>query len=331
MFTASQHRLIRNLSAIIICACILVATTLVDWVMIADQIRGLSFEPTAEMIALKNDLNLTTRGNTIFSSTHPTIKDREEFNRVCASGNSEVSILGCYDGQNIFVYNIDNSELAGIKQSTLAHELLHAAWSRLSIADRARLEPELEFIYEANFDNLQPRLELYPQHNFYEELHSIVGTEFADLSNYLETHYARYFNDQDTIVGFFNNYDTKFRELKIQAEALYEQININQEIIDAKVANYDDAFRELSAAIIDFNRRAESGYFTSVAAANAEREVLLARQNALEELYHEIVALVDDTNDLIEQYNNNIARTQLLLDSINSSPSPMPMPNDLAL
>ncbi|MCL1839579.1 hypothetical protein FWF89_01065 [Candidatus Saccharibacteria bacterium] len=324
MITVRQSKLIRDISAIIICACILAASTFINWNIIVDRFLGFGFEPTTEMSNLKTDLDLTARARIIFFATQPAIKDRRAFNQACSSSVSEVSILGCYDGRFIFLYDINNPELAGIKQSTLAHELLHAAWDRLSTSDRSRLEPDLDAIYEANFDSLQSRLKLYPESSFYDELHSIAGTEFASLSDNLKKHYAEYFNDQNVVVSFFDKYNIKFKELKAEAEALYEQIDINQELIKAKVANYDDAVNDLAAAIIDFNRRAESGYFTSTAAFNAERATLIARQQELERLYNEIAALADDTNGLIEQYNNNIARTQLLLDSVNSNAPPTP-------
>jgi len=317
--TDAKQNLIRSLSVIVICACVLVASTFVDWIVISDRFAALSFEPTTEILALKDDLDLTTRASVIFSATHPSIKDRDAFNEACASVNREISILGCFDGRRIYIYNIDNPDLAGIKQSTLAHELLHAAWSRLSLRDRSNLEPELDLVYRTNLSSLQPRLDLYSDDNFYEELHSIIGTEFSELSYSLENHYARYFNDQNAIVAFFDSYDTKFRKLRSEAEALFEQIETNQEVISAKTTNYDDAVAELSANIADFNRRAESGYFTSTAAFYAERAVLVARQQELERLHSEILALVNTTNELIEQYNNNIARTQILLDSINSN------------
>ena len=324
MTTERRNRTIRSIAAIIICASVWIAVIFVDWGFITDRIHGLSFEPTTELTSLKDELSLTTRGSVILSATHPTVKDQTEFNQACASSKSDVSILGCYDGQNIFIYDINNPDLAGIKQSTLAHELLHAVWDRLSSSERAQLQADLQSVYEANLSTLQPRLDLYPEANFYDELHSIIGTELADLPNSLEKHYARYFNDQDAVVVFFDAYDTKFKELKAQAEALYEQINLNRELVDAKAANYTAATEELTAAIADFNRRAESGYFTSTAAFTAERAVLVARQQELNQLFHEINTLIDSTNELVEEYNNNIARAQVLLDSINSNASPAP-------
>jgi hypothetical protein len=317
--TPWQNRLARDVSTIVICVCILAAAIFVDWGVISDRSRARGFEPTAEMSALKDDLSLTSRAKVIFSASHPAIKDREEFNKACEATNHDISVLGCYDGRHIFIYNISNPELDGIMQSTLAHELLHAVWDRLSDGDRRRLEPELERVYADNLEKLEPRLNLYSEANFYDELHAIIGTEFADLSDKLEKHYAKYFNDQDAIVAFYNQYEVRFRELRDEAQALFAEIEANQELINAKTANYDDAVSELSAAIADFNRRAENGSFTSNAAFNAERATLVAKQQELEQLYNEITELVNATNELIEKYNNNITRTQDLLDSVNSN------------
>lgn len=294
----------------------------VDFTELTDRFRGMNYEPTVEMLSLKQDLQLTEKANIIFSASHPTLETSDSFNASCSSTNHEISVLGCYAGSRIHVYNVDNSELDGIKQSTLAHEILHAAWDRLPTSDQDQLSKELQAIYDDYYDSLAPRLNLYPENNFYDELHSIVGTEFADLSDYLETHYAKYFIDQDHVVTFYDNYDHKFQALKQQADIIYETIEINQELIDAKTANYEDAVTELNSAIADFNRRASSGYFTSTTAFNAERNTLVAQQENLQSLYYEIHALVDSTNQLIEQYNQNVARTQSLLTSINSNAPP---------
>jgi len=320
----NKHIFVRSLSCLVICACVAFAFIFVDWTIVVDRFAAIGFEPTAEISSLEQELNLTSRARAIFAASRPTINGSDTFNQSCLSTNREISILGCYDGKHIYIYNIDNPDLTGIKQSTLAHELLHAAWDRMSASDQNRLKPELDSIYLANLDELQPRLTLYSSDNFHNELHSIIGTEFAELPLELGKHYAKYFNNQNVVVAFFDNYNDKFRILKAQADVLYEQIESNQEIIDAKSANYDDASHELIAAIADFNRRAESGYFSSTAAFQAERITLVTKQQQLSQLYDEIAALIDTTNKLIGEYNSNVARTQILLDSVNSNASPAP-------
>ncbi len=306
----------------IIFAAISISFLLVDFTVLEDRLRALSYNPTPEISNLHAQLDLTERGNLIFDASYPVLETGETFNQHCDSQNSEISILGCYSAGQIYIFNITNTELPGIRESTLAHELLHAAWDRLPIGTRNALTPTLDKIYDDNYETLFERLKLYPEDQFHEELHSAIGTEYANLPDDLETHYARYFKDQDHIVHFFDSYNEKFQALKAEAEALYSTITTNQALIDAKTTNYNDALTELNAAIDDFNRRADNGYFTSQAAFQAERNALLARQRQLQALNDEIDALIDTTNAEIDRYNNNLSITQDLLDSINSNAAP---------
>ena len=77
-------------------------------------------------------LELTDRGLLVFKSTQPVLQNRDEFiESGCNDVHDTTSTLGCYDSTNIYIYNSENSELAGLEESTAAHELLHAIWSRL--------------------------------------------------------------------------------------------------------------------------------------------------------------------------------------------------------
>lgn len=297
----------------------LIFSWLYDFFAIADRFKAIGYTPTAEIVSLREDIALTTKAELIFAASRPNIEDRDAFNTSCASSNHEIAVLGCYADGRIYLYAIDNSELAGIKQSTLAHELLHAAWARLSIFEQDQLASELELFYETNTATLKSRLELYPNQKFYDELHSIVGTEYADLSTELETHYAKFFTDQNRIVGFYDQYDAKFQELKDRANQLQDQISINQELIDAQTTNYNDALAELNLAISEFNRRADSGYFANYGAFQAERSVLMTKQQELENLFSKIDLLIEATNVLIYEYNNNLSRSEALINSINSN------------
>lgn len=324
MKTKNKYFWAQTLSMLAIIASILVVYFFVDFGAVSDRFKALGYEPSDEVSALETDLRLTKRARGIFAASHPRLQESAEFNSSCASVNVEISVLGCYTMERIFVYDINGEDLEGIKQSTLAHELLHAAWDRMKSTERELLHDELRAVYDEHIIVLEPRLELYAAVDFYDELHSIIGTEFAELSKTLETHYAKYFTDQDAIVDFYDNYNARFQELKEESDALYEQIEINQELIDAKTENYNDAVTELNAAIEDFNRRAQNGYFTSVGAFNAERALLVAQQQTLDTLYLEISELIAATNSLIESYNTNIVNTQALLDLINSNAESTP-------
>ena len=47
-------------------------------------------------------------------------------------------MLGCYHSNQdgIFLYNVQDARLAGVQQVTAAHEMLHAAYDRLSTKDK---------------------------------------------------------------------------------------------------------------------------------------------------------------------------------------------------
>lgn len=111
----------------------------------------------------------------------------------------------------------------------------------------------------------------------------------------------------------------EFQELKDRANQLQDQISINQELIDAQTTNYNDALAELNLAISEFNRRADSGYFANYGAFQAERSVLMTKQQELENLFSKIDLLIEATNVLIYEYNNNLSRSEALINSINSN------------
>lgn len=322
MKAAQKHqRLIVGICTGVIAVSGVVALIFVDYVAIADWLKGLGYEPSTEMQSLIADVDFTGRGELVLKASQPTLLARADFNHTCESHNPDLSVLGCYTAERIYVYDVRSEELAGVRQSTLAHELLHAVWWRLSDGERDQLVPGLQEVYESNLDELKPRLDKYPEESFYDELHSIVGTEIVpeDLSSGLAEHYVMYFNDHTKMVGYHEAYAEKFQKLEDEANALYTEITANQERINAETTNYNDGMSELNAAILDFNRRAMNGSFASEAAFDAERAALVSKQAALETLYGSISTLISDTNALIDQYNNNITRTQELMDSINSN------------
>ena len=85
-----------------------------------------------------------------------------------------------------------------------------------------------------------------------------------------------------------------------------------------KTAKYQADFNSLSSDIDNFNARAESGSFNTQADFQAERAQLLSRQTQLNNDYDALSALIDETNSLIERYNDNVAVSNKLYDTINS-------------
>ena len=315
----------RNIDAIlasfIILLCAFVAIFLIDYSVISDRISALSYSPSPELEELTQEIAPTSEGQLILASTHPALQNAADFRNSCpVEIVSSGSVLGCYGDNRIYVYDIEREELDGIVQSTLAHELLHAVWDRLSAQERNELTIALDQFYGDHQDELSEYLESYDATYFYNELHSLVGTWYASTGiEVLDRHYDKYFTDRSRIASFFEAYHSTFQELSQSLTQLYTTIEANQSQLNDLTTNYSDAVSELNAAIADFNTRASSGAFTSVEAFEAERNTLIAQQEALENLRLQIVALIDTTNSLITEYNEKLIYANNLVDAIDAS------------
>lgn len=296
----------------------------IDFFDLADRFSALGYEPTPAVVALESSISLTDKGSLIFAASRPELSDRDSFNKNCRKDDLEISILGCFTDSHIFIYNVDSPELAGIEESTLAHELLHAVWARLSDQEKSKLTPALDEAYGNNKATLDAELVHYDSSLIHDELHSRLGTEFRDLPDALESHYQKYFSDRAKIVSFFEAYNGEFKALKAAADSLLAEIDTLRSEIDTKTSAYYTAIDSLNASIADFNNRANSGYFTSSAAFERERATLVAETNRLSGAYAEIDSLVARANTLIEEYNNNLARAEDLNNAINSNLTPAP-------
>ena len=290
---------------------------------IADTVVGMSYQPTSEMSSLISSIELTGDGSRILNASKPALQTATDFNQNCPSTNEKSSTLGCYYDRQIYIYAINNDELAGIKESTLAHELLHAVWARLSAAQKMSLQSDLDTVYKAHEKDLSDHMKLYSDDDYYDELHSVVGTQisYSELSSALQSHYAKYFTDQTKIAKYFDNYNSKFTALQTRADELDAQITANKKTIETKTATYQADLAQLTQYITDFNRAAGDGTFQSEASFNIERDKLLSRRQDVVDEYDELEKLIDDTNTLVKEYNENVARSSELFDSINSNVS----------
>ena len=293
---------------------------LANFTGIQDRISSLFYTPSADIAALENEIDFTDSATYTFRATHPSLEGRDQFNESCRSHNADISVLGCYTGGRTYIYDIKSSELAGITESTAAHEFLHAAWDRLSESEKSTVSQYLNQVYAEHHDELSEDLSNYDDADQLDELHSRIGTQIADLPEYLEKYYSSYFKDQNKIVAYYNNYIKPFNEIKSQMESLKEELDTLKSQIDADTNDYYSRSQALSSAIDEFNACAnQAGCFASVSEFNNRRAELTDEQNEVEELYNNISAKVDSYNQKVEAYNDNILRTEQLQDVINSN------------
>lgn len=297
---------------------------------ISDHFAAQSFEPSQEMSELTDRLMLTDTGRRVFFATHPTLEASQLFNEQCADvdHSEDGHILGCYTRDSIHLFKVTDERLNGIVEVTAAHELLHAAWARLGDGERSELVASLTRLYEelAEEDHeLADRMSVYSELSedaFANELHSVLGTEVRELPDWLEAHYARWFEDRLLIIDFFDAYHEVFAQIQARADELQSQLTALRESIEARSDDYDAALTQFNADVDDFNRRNAAYEFSGnvdeywrlrgelearSSTLSAERESIQADIDRYEQMRQELAELSDKNAELNQQLDSNLA------------------------
>lgn len=270
-----------------------------------DKFTAANYKPSSEVASLVEESGMSDLGEFYFYVGEPSLDSADQFNINCAELlNEESNVLGCYDG-NIYLFNVVDERIEGVKNVTAAHEMLHVAYDRLGIFDKiyvnGLIEKELKNTNDPNilelvelYSNLEPGQEI-------NELHSIFGTESANLSPELEEYYSRYFGDRSKVVTQNDQYKAVFEQMEAQAEEIEAKMEALEYEIDVLQSKYLADASQLSQDIDGFNTRASStNGFSSEYAFNAERNNLIARQNALSSQLDHINAKIDEYNEYVE-------------------------------
>lgn len=289
---------------------------------ILDQLSVWSYTPSSEVAAIQQRINMTDEGQFTFYATHPEVETQASFNQACPRQEAGSPILGCYTPDDrIYIYNLSNKQLDGMKEVTAAHEMLHAVWYRTSEAEKEKLTTELKVAYEKIDDaSLQKRMDYYERTEpgeFINELHSILGTEVASLGEPLESYYAQFF-DRGAVLKLHDQYSGLYEKLYERADTLYAQMQSLATVINRQSNEYTSAAAQLSRDIDSFNRRADGGAFSTQGEFNSERATLIQRSNALERQRLQINRNIETYNGYYAEYQEIAKQIEVLNDSIDS-------------
>ena len=288
-----------------------------------DFIKAATYQPTSEMEELINNLELTGRGERILKATYPSLESSDVFNEKCDSNDYEIYVLGCYQtgDDNIHLYNVTEEKLSGVKESTAAHELLHAVYNRLPFWEKNGLNDNLKKYYESLDDDneIKKAMSLYEERDFYDELHSRFGTEVKDLTYELEKHYEAIFKDQDKIVSYYESYSGTFKKYEEETKKLGEKIESLKTEINAETDRLVKAADDLNAKISNYNERVAAKNYSSYDAIMKEYNNLRAEVTSVNSDYDKLNDKIKEYNGLISEYNNSVIRTNNMYDSINSN------------
>jgi hypothetical protein len=277
---------------------------------IADQITVWQYDMPPSVEQLADDSGMNGHGKFLFEASRPELNDRTAFNQNCKMRESQDIVLGCYAGRRIYVFDVEDTRIDGVRTVTAAHEMLHAAYERLGTTERQNLDELLRKQLARTTDSeLLDLVKIYEKSEpgqELNELHSLFATEVADLTPELETYYKKYFADRGKVVAAYQKYHQIFADLEARADTLKQQLEAENANIEAAITQYEKDTATLSADITAFNSCAgRLNCFASQAAFNRERAALMARQNNLQ-------ATADQINARVEKYNDSVAELNAL-------------------
>ncbi len=290
---------------------------------IADWWKLRSYETPSEVALLSVNAGFNEYGQRLFYVHDPQLLDKQEFADKCTVGEATI-VLGCYiHDYRIYLFDVTDERLEGVEEVTAAHEMLHAAYDRLSEQEQEEISAALLAFYDTVTDpRIIKTVQTYEERDpdvVHNELHSIIGTEILDLPEELELHYQQYFSDRSKVVELAQEYaevftmrekqieqfDTRLKniqtqidvietDLQVQAATLSVQRGELNALRDTDIQQYNERIDPYNVLVRAYNddvaalKASVTSYNTTVAERNAlaleERELVEAIDTRIDEL-----------------------------------------------
>lgn len=285
------------------------------------QLRGYEPSPLIEDIASKASLN--DLGRRLFYVHDPAVLSKAEFNVNCDLEHRGL-VLGCYDGLGIYILDVTEEDLEKVEQVTAAHEVLHAAYDRLSNSEREYINGLLAVEYDRITD--ERLLEIIRQYQerdptiLNNELHSIIGTEVEDISFELEQHYAQYFEDRKLVVATSQEYESVFTKLEERIESLENQLNAISSEIDSRELDLNSQRAQIDAARANLDSLLAEDKISAYNAAVPGFNSLVSSYNSQVETVQD---LINQYNTLLPVYQDTAFQQNEYVNNLNSAFEPI--------
>lgn len=264
---------------------------LMDWW----QLRSYVAPNSVATLAAQTTMN--KQGKKLFYVNKPAIQEKEAFNSSCRE-NEQTIVLGCYvQNRGIYVLNVTDVRLDGVEQVTAAHEMLHAAYQRLSLSEKTRINNLVTVAYSSLTDQrIKDNIAAYQaaKADVSNELHSILGTEVSKLPPELETYYKQYFTDRSKIVAYSEKYETELTSRKNKIVADDKVLTDLEPKITANNDRLDPLHAELQAQKDRLTALRNAGDYTAYNAGVGPYNAKISSYNSI----------INQTNDMIAKYRS---------------------------
>ncbi|HSX43454.1 MAG TPA: hypothetical protein VLF59_05205 [Candidatus Saccharimonadales bacterium] len=293
---------------------------------IEDWWRLRNYVVPADVAAFVSEDAMTDQARTLLYVNHPDITQSSTFGSHCPTGTEKTIVLGCYIGNDggIYIYKVTDTRLNGVEQVTAAHEMLHAAYRRLSGSERKKVDVMLTdyYAHELTDQRIRDTIEAYKKsepNDVVNEMHSVFGTEITQLPLPLEQYYQRYFTDRSKVTGMAASYQGEFtgrRQLiaryDTQLAALKPQITADESQLESQRVLLEKQSQQLDSY------RASG----QVAAYNAAVPVYNLAVDSYNGLRGTTKALITQYNAIVEERNAVALEEQQLTQELSSSALP---------
>lgn len=320
----SKYRIFTSSLMLLLTAVTVIAA--IERQAIFDWLRLRDYQPSAEIMQLASDTTMNEPTKRLFYVYHPALEDRAAFGQNCPSKGEKTIILGCYvNRRGIYLFDVQDSRLAGIEQVTAAHEMLHAAYDRLGSQERAHVNAMVENAYsQVKDDRVHKTIESYRDagDDVSNELHSILGTEVRDLPQDLEAYYSRYFSNREKVVEFSESYENEFTRRENEAKSLLAQIESIEAALPAKRAAIDALEQQLDSQYHELEQ--ERHTIKDASAFNAKVSAYNNQVSTYRQLITDFNRLVEEHNALLAKYNAVALEENELIQAIDSRTSSIP-------
>jgi len=292
------------------------AQALTDWW----QLRG--YTPPAAVSSLASQDTMTSYARHVFYVNRPDIESNPSiFQKDCGEAEKTI-VLGCYhsDQNGIFLYDVTDARLAGVEQVTAAHEMLHAAYDRLSGKDRDYVDGLLQDYYKNQLSDQRiiDTINSYKQtepNDVVDEMHSVFGSEIANLPAPLENYYKHYFDNRQAVAGFANNYENEFTSREDQVKSYKSQLDQLKTSIQSQEADLDNQLKQINSDRARLDSERSSG---QIAQYNADVGSFNQQVSAYNNSVETLRATIQQYNQTVTQYNAVAKELASLAQSIDS-------------
>ncbi|HEX8182352.1 MAG TPA: hypothetical protein VF575_02005 [Candidatus Saccharimonadales bacterium] len=275
---------------------------------IRDWMRLYNYQPAASISQLANQLQFTPQARKLFYVNHPQLEDRTAFNAACSKDDEHTIILGCYHpvDRGIYIYKVTDARLTGVSQVTAAHEMLHAAYDRLSGRERQRVDTMLQDFYQNKLqsERIKTIIGAYTKsepNDVVNEMHAIFGTEIVELPGELETYYQQYFQDRSVVTAYAATYQAEFTSRQTQVSSYDKDLQILRQQIDANKIKLETQESKISVLRSQLETSRNAGD--------------IATYNQYVPIYN---AQIDAYNNLITMTKSSVARYNQLVQDRNA-------------